>query len=688
MRQLRIRPALAAGIFLAVTTASGVVWLARAEPGLGVSELVRVESVEDGDGSALEEQLRWAFEVMGDQRPITEADLSERFTATSAALVTAEELTAGLEILHEAHGAVTFVRQIEGGPDFATGLGVGDDGVPVQMSIAVSEDGAIAGWSVDEDPSPPRLAGVRAALVLAAGWLFVASGVAAHRAGTGRQAWALVLPGLLTLSSILILSSSSIGYTAGRVAPTLALVLAVWLLTAPRPGPLRGAALGAAALAAGLAALAPLTRDANLIGPLGVLVSLIDSATVYRGLLGSSSLLAGGALTLVGLATAHELRTESRWRLLPPWAALAVAVLWGSAAFGSALDYAIGDGSWAGGALSVVALASLAAVPVVIALGQLAARWDRPELAGLVIELDSGGGRLQPAVARALEDPSVQVLTSPDGERLLDEHGEARTLDDVPAGRTFTQIRSGGRLVGGLIHKAALRRQPDRLRAVVAVAGLALEVGRLSGELAAQLQEVEASRKRIIEASDGARRRIERDLHDGAQQRLVALGIELQRARRLADAAGDGDLATLLESATGDIRSTIDDIRSVSRGSHPALLVERGLRAAVDALAERSPVPVDTEVAAERLPGPSEIIAYYVVAEGLANVGKHAAGATRASVSITRRNGARTSRSATTAAAEQRSSADRGSRAWTIAWPRPGARSPSRAARQAPPSRR
>ena len=208
------------------------------------------------------------------------------------------------------------------------------------------------------------------------------------------------------------------------------------------------------------------------------------------------------------------------------------------------------------------------------------------------------------------------------------------------ASRTLTQIRSGGRLVGGLIHGVALRRQPDRLRAVVAAVGLALEVGRLSRELEAQLQEVQASRTRIIEASDAARRRIERDLHDGAQQRLVALGLDLQRAKRMADARGRDDLATLLESATRDIRSTLDDIRSVSRGSHPALLVERGLSAAVDALAERSPVPIRTDVVAERLPSAVEIIAYYVVAEGLTNVAKHAAGATRASVSVKQRNGA------------------------------------------------
>ena len=137
--------------------------------------------------------------------------------------------------------------------------------------------------------------------------------------------------GVLTLASVLILSSSSLAYSIGRVAPALAFVFAVWLLAAPLSGRLRGGALSAAALAAGMGAIAPLTRDANLIGHPGVLGSFADSAVVYRRLLGSSSLLAGAALTLVVLVTVHQLRTERGWRQPPQWAALALAAVWGSA---------------------------------------------------------------------------------------------------------------------------------------------------------------------------------------------------------------------------------------------------------------------------------------------------------------------------------------------------------------------
>ena len=629
----------AVGVVLGITAVSSVLWLAGAEHGLPVSELVRVESLEDGDGSALDDHMRWSFQLLSDRRTVTDADLSERLAPSLSPEATAASFNDFLDLVHETFGAVTFVRFSERDSGFAGGLGVGEDGLPLVARIRVDDDGLIESWTLDEEPFPPRLPGLQGALVLASGWLFIVAGGAAHRPGSDRQAWVLVLAGVLTFSSVLILSSSSLGYTVGRLAPALAFVLAVWLLVEPLSDGRRGGALFAAALAAGVGGIAPLARDATSIGHPGVIGGFVDSAGVYRGLLFGSSLLTGVALTMVVLVAVHHLHTESRWRHPPQWATLVIAASWGLIAFGSSLDYGIGDGNGGGGALQTATLAVVAGVPLVIAFRQTTSRWDRPELAGLIVEIESGVG-LQPAIARALEDPSVQVLTSPDGERLLSDTGDGVTARDISASRVITQIRSGGRLVGGLVHDAALGQQSDRLRAVVAAVGPALEVGRLSEELAAQLRDVQDSGRRIIGASDAARRRVERDLHDGAQQRLVALGLDLQRARRFAEAAGQPDLATLLESATADIRGTLDDIRSVSRGSHPALLVERGLGAAVDALAERSPVPVHARIVPARLPAAVEIVTYYVVAEGLANVAKHAAGATRASVSVTRRNGA------------------------------------------------
>jgi signal transduction histidine kinase len=162
---------------------------------------------------------------------------------------------------------------------------------------------------------------------------------------------------------------------------------------------------------------------------------------------------------------------------------------------------------------------------------------------------------------------------------------------------------------------------------------MALEHSRLQAEVRAQLEQVRASRARIVEASDDARRRLERDLHDGAQQRLVTLSLALAMAR---NRAGDSDphLESLLESAAKEAREAIAELRELARGIHPAVLTETGLSGAIQALAERSPVPTTiTTLPPGRFPAPIEATAYFVVSEALANVAKHAA-ATNAEVSV------------------------------------------------------
>jgi signal transduction histidine kinase len=133
--------------------------------------------------------------------------------------------------------------------------------------------------------------------------------------------------------------------------------------------------------------------------------------------------------------------------------------------------------------------------------------------------------------------------------------------------------------------------------------------------------ELAASRARIVQAGDEARRRIERNLHDGAQQRLVALSLTLRMAQ---NALGDDPRAAMLARASEEAQLTLQDLRELARGIHPAVLSERGLAAALEAVASRSPVPVELDVADERLPAPVEATAYYVVAECLANVAKYA----------------------------------------------------------------
>jgi len=161
-------------------------------------------------------------------------------------------------------------------------------------------------------------------------------------------------------------------------------------------------------------------------------------------------------------------------------------------------------------------------------------------------------------------------------------------------------------------------------------------VSHLDQELAERMEELRASRARLVEAGDAARRRLERDLHDGAQSRLVALALTLRAARgRVKD---DAQLAELLDSAQEELRTSLAELRELARGIHPAVLTERGLEPALQSLVARAPVPVTVEASEARLPGPVESAAYFVVSEALANVAKYAQ-ATHASVTVEQTNG-------------------------------------------------
>jgi signal transduction histidine kinase len=158
----------------------------------------------------------------------------------------------------------------------------------------------------------------------------------------------------------------------------------------------------------------------------------------------------------------------------------------------------------------------------------------------------------------------------------------------------------------------------------------------LADELRESLEELRESRARVVAAGDAARRQLERDLHDGAQSRLVGLALLLRLAR---NRASDPEQVDLLERASAELSASLNELRELARGIHPAVLTDRGLEPALDALVTRAPVPVTVEAGlAERLPPPVEIAAYFVVSEALANVAKYAH-ATHATVALRRANG-------------------------------------------------
>jgi signal transduction histidine kinase len=281
------------------------------------------------------------------------------------------------------------------------------------------------------------------------------------------------------------------------------------------------------------------------------------------------------------------------------------------------------------------------ALPFVFLWGLLSTRLARSAVGDLVLELDRPllPGELRASLARTLGDPSLQVLYPLHGQdRWVDADGRPVALPGPGGGRrarTATVVEREGEPLAALIHDPAL--DEGLVRAAAAAAGMAIVNERLQAEVRAQLEEVRASRLRIVEAGDAERRRVERNLHDGAQQRMVTLALELAMLRERA--AAHPDMAAALDQAAAELKQAIAELRELARGIHPAILTEEGLPAAVEALADRSSVPV--RVVADfdgRLPGPIEATAYFVVAESLANMTKYAR-ASAAQVELSRRNG-------------------------------------------------
>jgi signal transduction histidine kinase len=220
----------------------------------------------------------------------------------------------------------------------------------------------------------------------------------------------------------------------------------------------------------------------------------------------------------------------------------------------------------------------------------------------------------------------------------VDAEGRPADLpaDDDPA-RAWTPVELESTRVGAIVHDRSLLDEPDAVRSVAAAAGLAMQNERLAAQLRARVEELRTSRARMIDVALDERRRLERNLHDGAQQRLVALSLTLRLAHaRIGTDSSSAE--TLLAGAHEELNLAIGELRELARGIHPAVLSDRGLEAALEALAGRSPVPVAMRLPRCRLPYPVEAATYYVVAEALTNVVRYAE-ASQATVSIERRNG-------------------------------------------------
>jgi signal transduction histidine kinase len=263
--------------------------------------------------------------------------------------------------------------------------------------------------------------------------------------------------------------------------------------------------------------------------------------------------------------------------------------------------------------------------PIVFLVGLLDERLGRSAVADLMLELrsDPPPRQLRNALARALRDPSLTLAYwLPDFHRYVDLDG--KPVDpSQEEGRTATVLDRNGSRVAALIHDKALDDEPELLEAVVAAAGISLENARLQAELQARLVELTGSRARVIDAGQKERQRLERNLHDGAQQRLIALSLQLSLLEQ--KVSEQPEVRAELDQARREIALSLEELRDVARGIHPAVLTGHGLKVALESLAARAPFPVRLTVDLDqRLPERVEVAAYYVVSESLTNIGKHA----------------------------------------------------------------
>jgi signal transduction histidine kinase len=472
-----------------------------------------------------------------------------------------------------------------------------------------------------------------APLALLVGWTFVASGLVAWRQRPGnRLGPVMIFTGFAWFATFLTDAHAGWPFTLGTAIQSVYLVGFVYLVLSFPTGRLRGRA--DMALIAGAIALVTVVEWTSLLFSESRAV-LCDRCPPNVLLVERNDGLASGLLQLqritgVALALLTVVLLVRRWRAATAAERRSVApVLWAGSATVVVLAVSIANdvvgeplgqlGKWA---LYCV----FASVPIAVLVVLLQRRLARGAVAGLVVELGEGadGTDLRDALARALGDPSLDVAYwFPSGDRYVDRDGQRIELPGPGTGRTATVVERDGQPIAALVHDTALAENAELVRSVCAAAALTLENERLQAALRARLAELQASRARLVEATETERRRIERDLHDGTQQRLVSLAMSLGLAEsKLAD--DPSAAAPLVREARETLALALAELRELSQGIYPSLLTERGLGAALDDLCRRAALPATLDASLPvRLPQQVEAAAYFVTSEALANAAKH-----------------------------------------------------------------
>jgi signal transduction histidine kinase len=493
--------------------------------------------------------------------------------------------------------------------------------------------------------------GVYASYLLLIGWGF---------AGTGLYAWArrpgnavgplMTAAGFAWLLRGLGVSNDSAVFGVGELAAPIAFALVAHLLLAFPSGRLETRPQRALALLAyvdvtvlqfAAFVVTDPTSPATGCPDCPANPILITGSASLAGLviglqvLGSLVLLAG--LVLVLVRRWRSANTGQRRSLGPVLTVGALALLFLSAALIAGVVYPA-----ASNAAVLAAFTLFALVPFAFLLGLLRSRFGEAEAVTLLVsQLGSNNGRssLRDPLATALGDPGLEIAYwVPEISSYVDSDGSQVALPEYGSGTMATAISHEGEPVAVLIHDAALEGESQLVQTLGAAVVLMLRTERLDAELRVHVAELRASRARIVEAGDYQRRRIERNLHDGAQQRLMALGINLRLALERVE-QDPPEAIELLQASLHELGEATAELRELARGIHPAVLTDRGLGAALKGLAGRSHVPVEVaEMPGERLPAGIESAVYFVVAEALTNAARYAT-AHRIGVTVSHRNG-------------------------------------------------
>jgi signal transduction histidine kinase/uncharacterized membrane protein (UPF0136 family) len=295
------------------------------------------------------------------------------------------------------------------------------------------------------------------------------------------------------------------------------------------------------------------------------------------------------------------------------------------------------------GGLLLASPLALVAVPVGVGIGLLRSGLDMSSVGDLVVKLSGGlvPEKLQPALAQALHDPSLQVVYwLPTQEWYADLEGGRVELPTADSERAATVLDDPDGPVAALIYDSSLLHEGQLAETAAAAVRMALENARLQVQLRAQLEEVRESRARLVEAADSERQRVERNLHDGAQQQLVTLLLSMQATKAEALRRSDKATARLIDANIAELKHALDELRELAHGIHPTILTQAGLLPAIRSLTDRCPIPVEVkgELGDDRMAPPLEAALYFVVAESVTNAVKHSKGQ-RMSIALDRRPG-------------------------------------------------